>query len=235
MKATILSGSGRYQDEWHDFTATSVEVARALEPLGLEVAVRAFKPRGVLADVPDADLLVVNAGCGEYHASSDGPEDAWAEAFGVLRDHRARRRPLLALHAATNTLDGWAEWPEWVGGRWDRERSMHPPIGDARVEVTDGDHPVTAGLDAFTLHDERYSHLDLYPGSRVLLHHDLEGSRQPLVWVTESDGARTVYDALGHDARSFASPARVDLLQREVRWLLGQDAPATATPARSAS
>ena len=220
MKVTILSGSGRYQDEWHDFTATSVEVARALEALDLEVAVRAFKPRGLVEDVPDADLLVVNSGCGAYSAVSDGPEDAWVEAFEVLRAHRAQRRSVLALHAAANSLDGLGEWPGWIGGRWIQDRSMHPPIGEARVEVTDGDHPITAGLAAFSLYDERYSHLDLYPGSRVLLHHEHEGSRQPLVWVTEDDGARAVYDALGHEVRSYASPDRVDLLHREVRWLL---------------
>ncbi|CAA9290930.1 MAG: hypothetical protein AVDCRST_MAG48-507 [uncultured Friedmanniella sp.] len=234
MKVTVLSGSGRYQDAWHDFTATSVEVAKALEPLGLDVAVRSFTPAAVAADLPDADLLVVNAGHGAYQPASDGPEDGWVETFRLLREHRARRRPILALHAAANTLDGLDAWPHWIGGRWDRERSMHPPIGEARVEVTDGDHPVTAGLAPFTLHDERYSHLDLHPGSRVLLHHELEGTRQPLVWVTEDDGARTVYDALGHDVRSYAAPARVDLLRREVRWLLGADAPApgTAAPAR---
>ncbi|GAA1430100.1 hypothetical protein GCM10009616_13780 [Microlunatus lacustris] len=222
MKATILSGSGRYQDEWHDFTATSFEVARTLEALDLQVAVRAFKPQAVLADVPDSDLLVVNSGCGEYQGSSDGPEDAWVPAFQVLRDHRARRRPVLALHAASNTLDGLDEWTQWIGGRWNRERSMHPPIGQARVEVSDGDHPITAGLEAFTLHDERYCHLDRFPGSRVLLHHEHEGRAEPLVWVAERDGARAVYDALGHDVRSFASGGRVDLLQREVRWLLGE-------------
>jgi len=103
---------------------------------------------------------------------------------------------------------------------------MHPPIGPARVEVSDGDHPITRGLDGFVLHDERYCHLDLYPGSRVLLHHEHQGGRQPLVWVREQEGARVVYDALGHDVDSFASLARVDLLHREVRWLLDQDEPA---------
>ena len=56
----------------------------------------------------------------------------------------------------------------------------------------------------------------------MLLHHEHEGTEQPLVWAVEQDGARTVYDALGHDVRSFASPGRTDLLQREVRWLLEQ-------------
>jgi type 1 glutamine amidotransferase len=208
MKVTVLSGSGRYQDQWHDFTATSVEVARVLEAMDLEVAVRAFKPQGVLAEVPDADLVVVNAGAGEFHESSDGPESAWVEAFEALRSHRARRGPLLALHAATMTLDGFDEWEEWVGGRWVRGRSMHPPIGEASVQVSDGDHAITAGLAPFTVFDERYSHLDRSPSARVLLHHEHEGTEQPLVWAVEQDGARVVYDALGHDARAFASPAR---------------------------
>jgi hypothetical protein len=220
MKVTILSGSGRYQDEWHDFTATSVEVARVLEAMDLEVAVRAFKPQGVLAEVPDADLLVVNAGAGELHPSSDGPASAWDEAFRALHEYRARRGPLLALHAASMTLDGFDEWEAWVGGRWVRGRSMHPPIGEADVQVSDQDHPITAGLAPFTLHDERYSYLDRSRSARVLLHHEHEGTEQPLVWVLEQDGARTVYDALGHDVRAFASPARADLLRREVRWLL---------------
>lgn len=128
---------------------------------------------------------------------------------------------MLALHAAANTLDGLAEWPRWIGGRWNRERSMHPPIGAARVEVSDDGHPITAGLDAFNLLDERYCHLEVFAGSRVLLHHEHEGTQQPLVWVSESDGARAVYDALRHDVRSFDSVSRVDLIRREVRWLLG--------------
>jgi type 1 glutamine amidotransferase len=225
MKVTVLSGSGRYQDEWHDYTATSVEVARVLEAMDLEVAVRAFKPQGVVAEVPDADLVVVNAGAGEFHASSDGPAEAWVEAFQALRDYRARRGPVLALHAAAMTLDGLDEWPGWMGGRWVRGRSMHPPIGEASVLVSDPDHPITTGLAPFTVLDERYSHLDRSPAAHVLLHHELEGTEQPLVWVMEQDGGRTVYDALGHDARAFASPARTDLLQREVRWLLEPAAP----------
>jgi type 1 glutamine amidotransferase len=221
MKVTILSGSGRYQDEWHDFTATSVEVARSLERMGLAVAVRAFKPHAVAQDVPAADLVVVNSGHGEYRPLSDGPEDRWAEAFQTLRDHRARGGALLALHMASNTLDGLDEWPEWVGGRWVQGRSMHPPIGEARVEVTTTDHPITAGLEPFSLFDELYCHLEVAPTSKVLLHHEYEGEDQPLVWVVERDGGRTVYDALGHDVRSFASAGRIDLLRREVQWLLG--------------
>ena len=220
MKVTILSGSGRYQDQWHDFTATSVEVARALSALTDDIAVRSLKPQGV-RDVADADLLVVNSGLGGYSEIADGTEDEWVEAFATLRAYRARGGPILALHAAANSLDGLDEWPTWIGGRWNREVSMHPPIGTSRVHVSDPQHPITHQLSDFTLHDEVYSYLDVDPESRVLLDHSFEGRDHPLLWTRERDGARSVYDALGHDVRSFASPERVDLLRREATWLLG--------------
>jgi len=219
MKITILSGSGRYQDRWHDFTATSVEVARALRALTDDIAVRSLKPQGV-RDVRDADLLVVNSGLGCYSEVADGPEDEWAEAFATLREYRARQGPILALHAAANSFDGLDEWPTWIGGRWNRSASMHPPIAAARVQVTDHRHPITRGLTDFTLHDELYSYLDVDPESRVLLDHSYEGRDHALLWTVERDGARSVYDALGPDVRSFASVDRIELLRRAAGWLL---------------
>ena len=85
MKVLVLSGSGRFQDAWHDPTATSVEVARALEPVGAEVVVRSFQPRAP-ADLADADLLVVNAGAGRRSEAADEPEDAWTGALAARVD-----------------------------------------------------------------------------------------------------------------------------------------------------
>ena len=221
-KVVVLSGTGRYQDRWHDFTATSVEVAKVLEAAGAVVAVRSFQPGGV-REVEQADLLVVNAGRGEYVEFNDGPEEDWLEAFDVLRRYRARSGPILALHAAANSVDGLDEWPGWVGGRWNRTTSMHPPIGRASVRVADRGHPITEGLADFALYDERYSYLDLYEGSEVLLEHHHDGRNHPLAWAVDGESGRTVYDALGHGVESYASAERVDLLRREVRWLVSGD------------
>ena len=218
-KVVVLSGSGRYQDRWHDFTATSFEVAKLLEAEGFVVALRSFRP-GAVREVEQADLLVVNAGQGEYVRSSDGTEEEWLEAFDVLRRYRARRGPILALHAAANSLDGLDEWSEWIGGRWNRTTSTHPPIGPAAVRVTASGHPITEGLTDFTVFDERYSFLDVHEGAEVLLDHHHDGRDHPLVWAVEGAGGRSVYDPLGHGVESFASAERVDLLRREVRWLV---------------
>lgn len=224
-RAVILSGAGRYQDAWHDFAATSAEVARVLTGMGLRVAVRPLAPAGV-AQVRDSDLLVVNAG-GKGDVPDDESEEAWAEAFATLTAFRERGGPLLGLHASTMTLRDWPAWTGWIGGLWVEGRSMHPPIGQAQVMVSDPEHPITRRLADFAVLDERYSLLDRDPAARVLLHHEHDGAREPLVWVLDDAGGRRAYDALGHDARSFASPARVDLLQREVRWLLDGTEPAS--------
>ena len=56
----LLSGSGRYQDEWHDFAATSAAIAAVLSDLELDVTVVPTTPERLRA-VVGADLLVVNA------------------------------------------------------------------------------------------------------------------------------------------------------------------------------
>ena len=56
---------------------------------------------------------------------------------------------------------------------------------------------------------------------QVLVVADHDGTAHPVVWVAPGPG-RIVYDALGHDVRSYDSPSRVDLLRREVRWLLSR-------------
>jgi len=219
MRATILVGSGRYQDRWHDFAATGQATARALERLGIEARMRAFKPEGV-AEIEQSDLLVVNSGNGAYSVASDGPESGWIDAFDHLRSYRARGGPILALHAASNSLEGLPEWPEWIAGSWERGVSMHPPIGEATVAVSPVPHPITHEMEGFTLYDEMYSYLKTTPAARVLLTHRFEGTDHPLVWASESDGARAVYDALGHSPRAFDSEGRFDLFAREVGWLL---------------
>lgn len=85
-----------------------------------------------------------------------------------------------------------------------------------------------------TADDERYADLQVAAGSRVLVVADVAPDEadphgtpgaHPVVWVAPGPG-RVLYDALGHDTRSFASPDRRALLTAELTWLL------TPPPAR---
>nr|WP_240897860.1 ThuA domain-containing protein [Kineococcus vitellinus] len=217
-----MVGRGRYQDRWHDDAATGQRVAAALSGAGLRVQVRGTAA-AALEDAGKPDLLVVVAGDGRRDADWDGGDEAWvpfhARLAGLVSEGGV---PLLALHQAANTFADAPAWSGLVGGRWVEGRSMHPPIGPALFTPADGQgHPVTAGLGPVEAFDERYCRLQVHAGSRVLLTTEHEGVQHPVVWTSGGPG-RVLYDGLGHDVRSYDSPSRRELLQREVAWLLAR-------------
>lgn len=217
----------------HDFEVTSARLAAALEPVGITATVD-DDPESALAALPreDVDLLVVNA----LRWRMEGVEryDALRPMWGLSLSDRARAgveahlaagRPLLAMHTATICFDDWARWGEIVGGRWDWATSSHPPIdGPVDVAVATDRHPIVAGIDDFDVVDEVYGFLDRQPDVEGLLHASHGGTPHPLLWArTLPGGARVVYDALGHDARSYDHPTHQHLLRRIGAWLQGAD------------
>lgn len=218
MNALILVGRGRYADPWHDHAATSFEVAEVLRDLGVPVEVRSTFPE----EIPDVDLVVVNAGPGRADPGYDGDDDAWRPFHESLARQVASGTSVLGLHLAANTFADAPVWTEILGGRWVDGTSGHPPIGEATFKVV-RDHPVTQGLTTVTAFDESYCDLEVHPASQRLLVAEIDGVEQPVVWVAPtltSTSGRVLYDALGHDVRSYRSPARRDLLARELTWLL---------------
>ncbi|GCE77545.1 ThuA domain-containing protein [Cellulomonas biazotea] len=221
-RVLVLVGRDRYGDPWHDHAATSDAVATLLRADGHDVTLRSTFP-DALDDVgpADVDLLVVNSG--------RGPLDGDAGAWRSFHDRRAALVdggvPVLGVHQAANTFGDDPRWATALGGCWVEGASWHPPLGDATFRVVDDGHPVTSGLSTVTATDERYADLVVAGGSRVLVVADVEHAdgtsvAHPVVWVAPGPG-RVLYDALGHDVRSYASPSRQDLLRRGVAWLLG--------------
>ncbi|WP_129337906.1 ThuA domain-containing protein [Cellulomonas endophytica] len=250
--ALVLVGRGRYADPWHDDAATGHRVAGLLAARGLDVTVRGTAPdvlgpddaagEGGAAAAAGATgapgtgapsrpaLLVVAAGTGRTDPAWDGDDAAWAAFHARLAALVGAGVPLLALHQAANTFTDAPGWADLVGGRWVPGLSMHPPIGEATFRPVPGErHPVVAGLGPVRAFDERYCLLQPDPRSRVLLTTEHEGADHPVVWQAPGPG-RVLYDALGHDLRSYASEDRRALLAREVAWLL-DGAPGGADPA----
>jgi type 1 glutamine amidotransferase len=126
---------------------------------------------------------------------------------------------LLAIHTASICFDDWATWGEILGARWDWERSFHPPLGAMTVAIADDAHPFVRGLEAFSLTDEAYGFLDEQPGLRPLLTSEHGGRAHPLLWERTYGAGLVVYDALGHDERSFESPEHREILRRIATYL----------------
>ncbi|WP_246150197.1 ThuA domain-containing protein [Agromyces intestinalis] len=224
-RAMILSGGGRYADPWHRFDETSARLASLVERAGYEIEVRTDVDAALAGLPDDLDLLVVNAG------DPDRPVDdseAVGSADAVDGDVRVDPAPLavavergigiLAVHAAAASLRDYPAFDLALGGRWVDGRSWHPELGLAHVHLV-GDHPVRAGLLDFDVVDERYSGLRLHDVIEPIAEHEEQGIRHPLVWAREFGESRLVYDALGHDVRSYDSGPHRELLAQAIGWL----------------
>lgn len=218
-RAVIATGTGRYADPWHPFPATSARIAAALRCDGWDVTVDDDVDHA-LATLDGADLLIVNAGDPWREGGTELGRRADLAADAGLRAAIARGIGLVAIHSALSSLRDHPAWREAIGGEWQPGLSWHPPIGDARVRIVDGDHPVTEGMPPIDVFDERYSELVVDDGVRVLAVHDVDGVEHPAVWVRERP-TRAVVSSLGHDERAFDSPSHVALLQRAARWSAG--------------
>ena len=215
--ALVVKGAGPYVDPWHDFAATSARLAALVEDLGFRVDVTG-EVEDALADPGVVALLVVNIGNPQEPRPLQRMD---AAAVGLAR-HLAGGGGLLGVHSSSTSLTGMREWPSILGGRWVRGRTMHPPLDECTISVTEVEHPITDGLQDFTVIDERYSHLETQPDVAVLCAHRFEDVTHPLVWAREAGPGRVVYDGLGHDVGSYDAPGHRALLVRAVEWLTAE-------------
>ncbi|WP_405140483.1 ThuA domain-containing protein [Sphaerisporangium sp. NBC_01403] len=206
----------------HDFPATSGALAGVLSEVGVESEITE-DIAGALADGPDFSLITVNAlrccGDGGWSEQEGGSSfELPPEARAAMLRHLGRGGGVLAVHAAAICFDDWPGWRGLLGASWTWGVSHHPPLGRAEVKVRGG-HPIVDGLGDFDLVDEVYSDLDVLPDVRPLA----SSLGQPLLWARDAGRGRLVYDALGHDVRSYENPAHRALLQRAAQWLLKRD------------
>jgi type 1 glutamine amidotransferase len=216
-RALIFSGGGDFDDRWHPYRETSKRIAAVLETIGCTTVI---EDRVAEADFHDAELLVINAW------NEDQPSEGDAGLRAALESHVGAGKPLLVVHASIMLFSGapeseWDGWAEITGAFWDRTATFHPPFSEARVRVKRDRHPIVAGMQDFTVEDERYTDLRLAPDVDGLTAHTENEGQHPLLWAREYRGARVVFDALGHDTRSYDSPERRELLARSAAWLVG--------------
>jgi type 1 glutamine amidotransferase len=222
-RAVVLSGTGRFADAWHPFAGTSARLAAILRDQGFDPEIAGPDER--MADLGDARLVVVNIGA---PSAPDPAQDA-AGRQGLL-GYLERGGPLLVMHVSSTSLPAVPEWKSVLGGIWVRGTTMHPDYGLARIHLYPDRHPVVAPATDFELYDERYSYLDVAPGVVPLATHRHDGIEHPLLWAwsyppgdpgtSHPRTARVIYDALGHDERSYDSPGHREIIARAARWLV---------------
>jgi len=135
--------------------------------------------------------------------------------------------PILFMHHAICTFQKWEGYKEMVGGKYvmpgtgadSAEYSTYKHDLDLKVNIVDPKHPLTAGMQEFTIHDEGYANLLTEADIIPLLSTDHPDSYPLVGWTHVHKHSTIVYLMLGHDKMAYANPAYTRLLKQSIFWL----------------
>ena len=227
MVRNLILAGGPY----HPVAETGVPLAAILREAGMDSEVTADVEAG-LARLARGEFERLTVACVRWTLTQSeryAPFRAeWALSLSpagraAVGDYVASGRGLLALHGAPISFDDWPDWPKLLGVGWRWGVSHHPPCAPAELRSA-AEHPITAGLQPFTVRDEIYSALDVEPWMRPLAearHPEMQEWR-PVVFAGERDGCRRAWCGFGHDAASLSNPAHRALIVRAGRWVANE-------------
>jgi putative membrane-bound dehydrogenase-like protein len=139
----------------------------------------------------------------------------------ALLEYVESGKGLIPLHCASYCFLNSPKYVELVGAQFDRHGT-----GTFRVAPTeDGTkHPLLSGYKSFESWDETYVHKRHNEKDRTVLEYrDERGGKEPWTWIRTQGKGRVFYTAWGHDERTFGNPGFHNLVERGIRWAIGQD------------
>lgn len=197
----VLIAGGKY----HDIDFARLELLKLLAE-DQRLRVRVFEDYECVAAIQAADILISYTCDVIPSLPAQEAIRAWVEGGGRW----------FALHGTNSILrwmsNGLVDSPRWAPLHMNTLGSMfiaHPPIAPYRVEVTDPDHPLVAGVEPFETTDEIYL-METYADLQVLLHTEFEGkaegfveedwpkARHPVLYLRSLGQGGVLYLTLGH-------------------------------------
>ncbi len=213
-RVLVISGP----NHWFDKSAPIVADSLASQP-GLEVTLTEDKSVLASPGLAGYDVLVHGIGFTRRERQPDGswkslPELTDEQAGGLFAFVRGGKG-FVGVHGS-----GW-----WIGGEAVRlvggHANWHPAGLEFAVHLEDRAHPVTAGLDDFTVNDEIYmSAWD--PEIHVLASATWAERSHPMAWTKSYGQGRVFYTTLGHGPSTFQNPQVQKMLANAVRWAAGR-------------
>ena len=160
-----------------------------------------------------------------YNMNKPVPKDGSPMDKYLKNELGAQKQGVIFLHHALLSFEGLALFTEVCGlrDRGDGPNFKYTQNENVNVFVADAAHPITAGVNDFTLVDETYV-LDEpdEPGNQILLKTDNETSVKSIAWAREYKNSRVFCLASGHDNRAFANPGFRKVLHNAILWTSGR-------------
>jgi hypothetical protein len=207
VKASIVVGG-------HTFDPAFFTIFEGLDWLRAQVTPH---PSALTRSIRNDDVLIL------YDMLDDLAEPKRA----ALKEFAGSGKGIVILHHA---LIGYTSWPWWhrevSGGKYLRPGDGGKPSTfqhdiEMSVRIV-AEHPVTRGLQPFTIHDEGYKGMWFSPGNRVLLTTDHPASDGPVAWISGWEKSRVVAIQLGHGPEAHRDANYRRLVANAILWAAGR-------------
>lgn len=200
---------------WHDFDGFVATMRPVFEQA--DYAVEATYDLDALTRLGEIACDVVLLYTCLTAQREDGQPATWkhsdAQATALVEWVRAGGG-LLAAHAATVAGQSSPALKALMGGAF----VTHPPAFAFTVYPLYREHPITAGVEAFTVHDELY--VQMYDATVEIHAVTLDrGMAYPMVWSRSEGRGRVAHIALGHGPEAWNLPPYQRLMRQAVDWL----------------
>ncbi len=193
----------------------------ALQSLGLEVTVSGiYHPDGGDAFTGDYSALQEDH-LKNYDAVvlyTTGAEKQGAD-IDALVSFVESGKALIGVHNAADSFTKDAAFVALIGGKF----RTHPAQLDITTDIVDPTHPITNGLETFTVHDELYLFSDYNPAHVHLLAQTNSFADErpvPIAWTREQGAGRVFYLSLGHNPTTLEDGHWKRFFTQGVEWAL---------------
>ena len=167
-------------------------------------------------DQSGVDLIISYTSLGKHREgyNDTGPEIMTLEQIRGLRRWVQAGGGLLAAHCATVLGDSDPEMGKLMGGVF----VSHPPQFAFAVYPMAAEHPITAGIEAFSVHDEFYIEQLVAPVDIHMTAID-RGTAYPMAWSKSEGQGRVAHIAMGHSELVWNLPAYRHLMLQALEWV----------------
>jgi uncharacterized protein len=122
---------------------------------------------------------------------------------------------IVVLHHALLAYPDWQPWSDLVGIR-DRGFDFH--MGQTVNSALTADHPITRGLQPWTMGDETYTMADAGEDSDILITYDHPLSMKTIAWIRQYRSSRVFCYQAGHDNTTWSNASFQEVLRRGILW-----------------
>ncbi len=201
---------------WHDFEGFTRFITPVLAPEGYDVHPTYDLDVLTRLGAEGCDLLISYTSLSKHREGHNdtGPEALTDEQVNGLASWLRGGGVALAVHSAMVAGSSSPLYGQLLGGVF----VTHPPQFSFTVYPCYREHPITAGVDAFTVRDEFY--VEQYDASVQIHMVALDrGVAHPMVWTKSEGRGQVAHIAMGHDQKVWRLPPYQKLIVQAARWL----------------